>query len=542
MAEQKPDSRSPLGPLTITGESLNDLEELTRATYLADSRPWVIGYSGGKDSTVITQLIWMALSKLPADKLTKPIHVISGDTLVEAPAIVQRIERTHKRIREAAESTGMPFQTHVVRPTLGDTFWVNLLGKGYPAPYRRFRWCTDRMKIQPANLFIKETVAQFGEVMLVLGVRRAESATRAQSMSLRQRFSEKVSRHSDLPSAWVYTPIEDWTTNDVWTYLMQAQSPWGDNNRDLVALYRSANEGECPLVVDTNTPSCGNSRFGCWVCTVVSQDHSMVAQIENGAEWMRPMLEFRDYLAKTADPKRKREIRDVRRRDGQVHLYGKKHKRCPLCPRDGFLEGKTCKECTKKTGRPVFLINTGKETKDKLVHGPFKLEFRREMLGELLRAQKQVNEQWPEDEPGKPEFLISIGELKEIRRLWRVESGDWADSVPPIWNEVFPNDPIEWGADDVATGTHGESLLLDEVANEHNLEPRLLRELIDFERRTIGFHRRRNLNAELQKILKKDWRSEEEVYAALPQISDDEVEHEELQEEEFKEFEEPNAP
>jgi hypothetical protein len=36
--------------------------------------------------------------------------------------------------------------------------------------------------------------------------------------------------------------------------------------------YASASNGECPIQIDTSTPSCGNSRFGCWPCTVVDRD------------------------------------------------------------------------------------------------------------------------------------------------------------------------------------------------------------------------------------------------------------------------------
>ena len=63
-------------------------------------------------------------------------------------------------------------------------------------------------------------------------------------------------------------------------------------------MYRNASDSaaECPLVVDTSTASCGNSRFGCWVCTVVNRDKSMENLIENGEDWMVSLLEFRDYL------------------------------------------------------------------------------------------------------------------------------------------------------------------------------------------------------------------------------------------------------
>ena len=221
--------------------------------------------------------------------------------------------------------------------------------------------------------------------MLALGVRYAESATREQSMKLHRRHGEALSRHSELASAWVYTPIEDWTTNDVWTYLLSVPSPWSDNNKDLVGLYKGAS-GECPLVVDTETPSCGNSRFGCWVCTVVQDDHSMIHQVEKeSGEWMKPMLEFRDYLSHLQSapnqhiPLEKKEFRDYRRRDGRVHTWGKKEKECPECGAKGFLEGTKCKAC-KKNGKTVTLKVIGAPKKGGLIWGPYKLSMRKKLL------------------------------------------------------------------------------------------------------------------------------------------------------------------
>ena len=187
----------------------------------------------------------------------------------------------------------MPFQAHIVTPKTDNTFWVNLIGKGYPAPSTRFRWCTDRMKIQPANQFIFDKISEHGEVILILGVRRGESTTRDQVLKLHQQEDSLLSRHTSLLNAFVYTPIVDFSVNDVWFYLLQVPSPWGGNNRELFALYRNSNAGECPLVIDETTPSCGNSRFGCWTCTVVTKDKSMEAMIDKGEDWMLPLLEFR---------------------------------------------------------------------------------------------------------------------------------------------------------------------------------------------------------------------------------------------------------
>ena len=279
--------------------SLSDIHAEIQEVYLSDSRPWVVGYSGGKDSTTALQLVWYALEELAPEQRQKPVYVITSDTLVETPVIVDYITGTLQRIEQTARREGMPFQTHIVKPQIQETFWVNLIGKGYPAPYTRFRWCTDRMKIKPANRFILDKVAEYGEAVLVLGSRKGESATRNQVLSLYKIKDSLLSRHTSLPNAFVYTPIVDFGLNDVWVYLFQVPSPWGNDNKQLFALYRNANAGECPLVVDDSTPSCGNSRFGCWTCTVVRQDRSMEAMIDNGEDWMMPLLEFRDFLAST---------------------------------------------------------------------------------------------------------------------------------------------------------------------------------------------------------------------------------------------------
>src|SRR5207253_5825735 len=138
----------------------------------------------------------------PEDQRSKPVYIISSDTLVETPKIVDYIDSSLKRMNEAARIQGLPFTAHKVRPVLDDSFWVNLIGRGYPAPSTQFRWCTERLKINPANRFILDKVAEHGEVVVVLGVRKAESATRAQVMSLHRINGSLLSRHSSLTNAY----------------------------------------------------------------------------------------------------------------------------------------------------------------------------------------------------------------------------------------------------------------------------------------------------------------------------------------------------
>ena len=229
-------------------------------------------------------------------------------------------------MRIAARDQEMPIQPHKLTPEVADSFWVNLIGRGYPAPGQKFRWCTERLKIKPSNKFIRGVVQKYGEAILVLG--HAEGREPAavpppwRNMP-RRRVRERLVPNASLPNSLVYTPIEDWNNDDVWLYLMQVKNPWGHDNKSLLGMYQGATEGgECPLVVDSSTPSCGTSRFGCWVCTVVDKDRSMEAMIKNDEEkvWMTPLLELRNELASPIVDKR-----DFRRMNGHVQLFHDRH-------------------------------------------------------------------------------------------------------------------------------------------------------------------------------------------------------------------------
>ena len=461
-------SASKYNPIASEGISVAKLEEEVRRAYAQDGRPWVIGYSGGKDSTCALQLIWRAVAAMPSPDRKKPIYVLSSDTLVETPVIVNYIDEALGKINQAASEQGLPITALKVVPDVSDSFWVNLIGRGYPAPSRRFRWCTDRLKIDPANKFITERVAEYGEVVMVLGVRRAESATRAQVMALHRIKGTIFSRHSSLIGAYVYTPIEHFSVDDVWTYLLQTSSPWGGDNRQLLSLYRNAQAGECPLVVDKNTESCGNSRFGCWVCTVVTKDKAMEAMIDNGEEWLEPLLELRDFLAGTQVPSRKKEVRDFRRRNGKVT----------------FVAGR-----------------------DDPIPGPYTMRFREEVLRRLLRAQKDVASGAP---PGESVVLIQDAELSDIQRIWRREAGDWGETVRRVVQEELGR-KLPLPAESGFQFSDADGAILSEVCERHNLPQGLIAELLDIERSVQGLKRRGSVHRRIAATLEKEWRSEEEI-------------------------------
>ena len=433
--------------------------------YKSDEIPWVLGYSGGKDSTAIVQLVWNAIKLLRPNERSKPIYVISTDTLVENPVVSGWVNTSLKRMAQKAEFEGLPIKPIHLTPALEDTFWVNLIGKGYPSPRPKFRWCTERLKIRPVDRFIRETVGEHGEAIVVLGTRKSESAARSARLTKYENLSRRdfLSNHTSIESAFVYAPISDWSNDDVWLYLMQVPNPWDNPNKDLLTMYQGASaDGECPLVVDTTTPSCGSSRFGCWVCTLVDEDKSMTAMIQNDDEksWMLPLLKLRNELDEHDHDKR-----EFKRLNGSVAL---------------------------------------KHNVDELVPGPYTQDSRASWLTKLLTVQEAVK-----NNPETPDFMkdfeiITLNELHEIRRIWIVEKFEIEDFLPKIYEKVthkkFPDSEFD------QSQPFGEAELLilkDDICENDELKFSLLRNLLEIERRYRSSRRRSGLIQKLEQALKQ---------------------------------------
>jgi len=442
-----------------------------RELYLADEVPWVIGYSGGKDSTATLQLVWNAVEGLPESQRTKAVHVITTDTMVENPIVAAWVEKSHSRMKKAAADGRIPFIPMMLRPEIDESFWVNLIGRGYPAPRHKFRWCTERLKIRPSNRFISRVVTENGEAILCLGARSAESAARARVLNENRKYRvrDRLSPSATLAGCMIYTPIEAWTNDDVWIFLNRMKNPWGLSNKELMGMYAGASpDGECPLVVDDSTPSCGDSRFGCWVCTLVEKDKSMTAMIQNDAdkEWMQPLLDLRnalDFRSSTteAEDGGDRHLRDFRRMTGAVQVMA--------------------------TGLPV--------------PGPYTQSTREKWLRMLLEAQAYIQKHGPADVSGLQ--LITLDELAEIRRIWVVDKHELEDSLPRIYEEAtgerLPGESMD---EDVILNS-AEMNHLRQLCGDDRLHYELTRELLSHTRQQRNAARRSGLFEQLEKSFGK---------------------------------------
>ena len=447
--------------IAVTVKEIADL-------YLDDDIPWTIGYSGGKDSTAILQLVWLALETIGSERTQKPVHVISTDTLVENPIVAAWVGNSLNKMQIAAAAQELPITSHRLTPDLSDSFWVNLIGRGYAAPRQKFRWCTERLKIRPAHRFISSVVDKYGETLLILGTRKAESSARARTMERHEkgRLRKKISPNANLSNSFIYTPIEDWSNDDVWLFLLENPNPWGQDNMDLFHMYKGATEGgECPLVVSSGTPSCGDSRFGCWVCTLVEKDKSMQAMIHNDEEkqWMTPLLQIREEIDfRGMSEGGDRHLRDYRRMNGRVQLYNGRH-----------------------------------------IPGPYKQEFREHLLRRLLETQTLVRHTGPDH--ARNLSLIQPDELEEIRRIWVTEKHEIEDSLPRIYKdatgEEYPRNKRNNGA---IFGAQ-EIQLLREVCEQKQNQFEMVRELLAIECSHQTQLRRSGLFKSLQNAIERNF-------------------------------------
>ena len=360
-----------LGSSDGTAVQLKSAQETIREEYRKQHNdPWVVAYSGGKDSTLLLHLTWEVVLSLPAEERLRKIYVVGNDTLVESPLIIQHLKSSLDAIRKVSKRDRLPIEAMITKPCIDQTFWVNVIGRGYIPPTRNFRWCTDRMKIAPTNRLLRGLVTGHKRAVLLVGTRKSESQNRRRNMEKHGASAKKMNPHGTIKGCRIFSPLADMVDEDVWAVLMQRKPPWGGSHRNLVTLYRNAGGGECPLVLSKNdVPSCGTTspRFGCWTCTVVQKDKSLRGLIDAGhddEDILEALSEFREWL---------------------IALREDDSNRMPV-RRNGYIK-------TRADGSRVM--------------GPFKIQVRAEILSRLQFLQEAIGEQ-----------LISPSEIKVIDDIW----------------------------------------------------------------------------------------------------------------------------
>lgn len=438
-------------------QEYKDIKEEMKRVYLHDQRPWMIGYSGGKDSTLLCQLVFEMIQELPEEDRKKKVYIVTSDTLVENPIVKNYMHKMNRAINEASQQKKLNIEAHMLYPETKNTFWSLVIGLGYPTPEPPgFRWCTERLKINPSNAFTYNTIKKDGEIVILLGVRKAESASRSRSISSREIEGKILIRHDQIAKAYVYSPLSEIRNENVWEYLLQGDgmSPWNTDNKYLYSLYQGENLGEEDSVVGQvnkdNMKVTGNSRFGCWICTMVKEDKSLKNFIDHGATELIPLRDFRNWLVELRNDAN---ARDYRRRNGTVYLMS-----------------------NGEFGR-----------------GPFTMEARKEILRRLLKLEMETGFE-----------LITIQELKMIDKIWEDEGDLSRRALVDIYYEV-KKERLPW--DEYKKPKYGDETLnvIQEMCKKHDVPFDLISKLmiaVD----NSKFYTRSAISAKnVERILNEGW-------------------------------------
>lgn len=420
--------------MSYTGEFqvFEDIIKEIMIVYKHDSRPWLIGYSGGKDSTLLVSLVYEAMKRLKDSgvSLDKTIYVITSDTMVENPIVRDYMHSSSNSINDAATKDKLCIKATIIYPEPEQTFWSRIIGLGYPTPEPPgFRWCTDRLKISPMNKFVNERIKESGEIIILLGVRKGESLTRLKTITAREIEGKLLNLHNDIPNAYVYNPITEVPNDLVWEFLLKddCKSPWDTDMKYLFNLYQGENLGEEQSVlgeVDRDKiPVTANSRFGCWCCTMVKEDKSLQNFINKGATQLVPLRDFRNELLEMRENS---QYRDTKRRNGSVY---------------------------KKSDGSFGL-------------GPFTLEARRIILEKLLELENKTGME-----------LITEEELKVIDKMWDEEGDLSCRNLVNIYYKV-KGKKLNW--DDYKTPRFDDEAIsaIEDVSKQYDVPVELITKLI----------------------------------------------------------------
>jgi DNA sulfur modification protein DndC len=186
----------------------------------------------------------------------------------------------------------MPIEAVTVEPRPQERFFVKVIGRGYPPPTDKFRWCTDRLRINPVSDLLKRR--GYRKAVVVVGVRADESSARNLTIAENRNGDRFWRRQNGFADRCLFMPIIDFSVDDVWAVNLHEGRECMLRGADVADLYAEASE--CPSERDHTGAPCKPARFGCWVCTVAKHGVTLRNLIRSGRTELAPLLDFRMWL------------------------------------------------------------------------------------------------------------------------------------------------------------------------------------------------------------------------------------------------------
>lgn len=299
--------------IELRGESPETISLRAIEKVLRDGHPLIVGWSSGKDSSVLANLVLTASRNMVKQGIHTPVVITHSDTRVENPIVRRIADSEIVKIRAYAQKHSLPVQVMVGRPSISQAWPTRVIGgRALPAfPSTRSDCATDwKIVVNERNMklamqsFAKQDLC---EPVICTGVRLGESAVRDAAMKARGERGDVPFRNQD--GRQMLSPIIAWELDDVWSFLGECNAGVIEAYSDFastIEFYRDAGGTSCVVVSDMamqgfNKP-CG-ARGGCWACTPSgASDRSMqnlIASDEERYGFMKPLAAIRDFLFAT---------------------------------------------------------------------------------------------------------------------------------------------------------------------------------------------------------------------------------------------------
>lgn len=266
--------------------------ELIQKEYNRCQKPWILGFSGGKDSTALLTLLYNSLYEIK--KPRKPVKVVYCDTGVEIPIFSELVHKTFSSLEKESNENKIPITTIIVKPRLEDRYFSKVIGRGYATPSNKFRWCTDRLRIRPLSGVIDKNSEKY---TVLLGVRKGESNERDSIINHHSTEDKYYLRQSNNSKAKIFSPIIEYRVNDIWKTIVDSELPRSIYKEELKLYYEYVGDKNNTIQEQLN----GKGRFGCWTCTVVRNDKAVKSLIDNGFSELVPLYDYRNWLMEIRD-------------------------------------------------------------------------------------------------------------------------------------------------------------------------------------------------------------------------------------------------
>jgi 3'-phosphoadenosine 5'-phosphosulfate sulfotransferase (PAPS reductase)/FAD synthetase len=321
-------------PLTLP-EKVKRTQSIFRDLVLQGKR-CLCAFSGGKDSSVMAAILIEALFDMKQagelDRLKGEgprLVVVHSDTRLENPVASRFAHQECRKMQAFFDANDLPARVDIVQPGMSNNYMVALIGGRAVATMPGMSSnCSMMMKVEPITRHKRKIFKAYGknEVFTAVGTRRDESSARAGAMKGRR--DSELAPVLNKDGEWVWSPIADFDLGDIFTHIGQIRVGRGQTYSTFDELgehYRDLNGGECMVTVyvtgQASSSGCG-SRAGCYVCTKVSSDRSLVNMTkEDRFSWLKPLSDFRNYLAyHHFNPQKRRWLARTMNDDGTVAI------------------------------------------------------------------------------------------------------------------------------------------------------------------------------------------------------------------------------